>query len=88
MLNFATKRNAVKTVVAVTANALMCQATEEVLETVTGADENSDTVHYTALGVGTALYFGRYHHSLMHAVDRVADWRVARKDEKNAEATA
>jgi hypothetical protein len=78
-----TKRNAVKAAVTVVANSLMCQAVEEVTETFTDSD-----THYVSLGVGTAIYFGRYHDRLMSAIDRVADRRIARKAEKEATATA
>lgn len=89
MLNLSTKitkRNAVKAAVTVAANALVCQAVEETIGAFSDADE--DTVHYIALGVGTGIYFGRWHDSLMRGIDRVADRRIARKEEKAAVSAA
>lgn len=86
-MKFPTKRNAVKAIVTVVANASVCKAVEELM-VFAGADEDSNTVHHVALGVGTTIYFGRYHANAMNAIDRIADWRIARKEEDSAVTSA
>jgi hypothetical protein len=88
MLSFATKRNAVKSFAAIAANSVTCQATEQVIVSVTDSDSDSPAVHFGALGLGSMIYYGLLHNHVMDAVDLVADWHIARKEEKTAEASA
>lgn len=78
------KRNTVHFVAEAMACGATIQAAESTINHVTDEEETTTVNHFGSIAVGSVVYYAFLNRPLHSTIDRVADWRIARKERKAA----